>query len=61
MWEGLLTWNWQLWYKLNALLGVAMLTMGFLISYENLLLAGMFYMLIYALLWIVSILNNNEV
>jgi len=46
MLEGLLTWNWQLWYKLNALFGIFILTVGFALAIETVSIAGMFYMLI---------------
>ena len=61
MWKGLLTWNWQLWYKLNTLFGITMLGMGFIVEWENLLLGGAIYMGTYSLLWFMSIVSDNKI
>jgi len=60
MLEGLLTWNWQLWYKLNALFGIFILTVGFALAIETVSIAGMFYMLIYGMLWMLNIMSDNK-
>lgn len=51
MLEGLLTWNWSLWYKINTMLGISATAISIGLSNENFMLAGLFYALLYGTLW----------
>ena len=59
MFNGLFTWNWKLWYQVNTLIGATILCIGVFISNNNVFLAGMFYGLIYAVLWGFTLMFEN--
>lgn len=51
--------KWKLWYKVNTMIGVTILTYSVVIDNNNTILAFMLYSAFYGLLWTMNFIANK--